>query len=324
MTENVKKVLQYMLFLSIGGLLLYFTFQNTNPEELSKNIQSVDGFGLFIAIGIGLIAIIIRGIRWVQLLGTLGYNVSSLNAIAAVAFSYLVNLVTPRVGEVARCTAINRTDDIPIDKLFGTVLLERVVDILMFGFVFLITIITQATQLSIFLIQSGASFPSLSPLLVSALIGVTILLLIGLWSTRKMWSQWGFAQKIISFIQGLVEGLKSVQNVENKFLFWAYSVGIWMCYIATIFVGFKIVPGLEALGLSEAFYVSVAAGLGYVVPVPGGIGAYHYLVSKALTVVGYSPELGTAYATIIHSGNSLMFIATGAIGVLILYFTRKK
>ena len=151
-----------------------------------------------------------------------------------------------------------------------------------------------------------------------------LLVLIGLWTTRKTWSQWSFAQRVIGFIQGLVEGLRSIQKVDNKFLFWAYSVGIWTCYTATIVVGFKVVPGLEALGLSEAFYVSVAAGLGYVIPVPGGIGAYHYLVSKALTVIGYSPELGTAYATIIHSGNSLMFIATGVIGMLILYFARKK
>ena len=86
MTAHVKKVLQYVLFLSIGVLLLYFTFKNTNPTELWNNIQSVDGFGLFLAIGIGFIAIIIRGIRWVQLLASLGYKVSSANAVAAVAF----------------------------------------------------------------------------------------------------------------------------------------------------------------------------------------------------------------------------------------------
>ena len=273
MTAYVKKVLQYMLFLSIGGLLLYFTFKNTNPTELWDNIRSVDGFGLFIAIGIGVIAIFIRGIRWVQLLASLGYQVNTANAIAAVAFSYLVNLVTPRVGEVARCTAINRTDNVPIDRLFGTVVLERVVDTLMFGLILLIAVITQAQQLSIFLTQSGASLPTLSPTLISGLIVGGLLALISLWSTRNIWSQWSLSQKIIGFIRGLIEGLRSVQKVENKFLFWAYSVGIWTCYTATIVVGFKVVPGLESLGLSEAFYVSVAAGLGYVIPVPGGIGA---------------------------------------------------
>ena len=324
MTAHVKKVLQYVLFLSIGVLLLYFTFKNINPTELWSNIQSVDGFGLFIAIGIGFIAIIMRGIRWVQLLASLGYNVSSTNAISAVAFSYLINLATPRAGEVARCTAINRTDEVPIDKLFGTVVLERVVDTLMFGIVLLIAVITQAQQLSIFLTQSGATLPSLSPMLISGLIVGGLLVLVGLWATRKTWSQWSFAQKVIGFVQGLVEGLRSIQKVDNKFLFWAYSVGIWTCYTATIVIGFKAVPGLESLGLSEAFYVSVAAGLGYVIPVPGGWGAYHFLVSKALTVIGFSSDLGKTFAIVIHGGNSLMFNATGAIGMGILYFARKK
>ena len=94
--------------------------------------------------------------------------------------------------------------------------------------------------------------------------------------------------------------------------------------MSTIVVGFSIVQGLGDLGLGAAFYISVAAGLGYVIHVPGGIGAYHYLVSKALTVLGYSGELGNAFATVIHGGQSLMFITTGAIGMLILYFARKK
>ena len=145
-----------------------------------------------------------------------------------------------------------RTDDVPIDKLFGTVVLERVVDTLMFGVMLLITVITQAQQLSIFLTQSGASLPTLSPTLIIGLIVGGLLVLIGLWTTRKTWSQWSFAQRVIGFIQGPVEGLRSIQKVDNKFLFWAYSVGIWTCYTATIVVGFKVVPGLEALGLSEA------------------------------------------------------------------------
>jgi uncharacterized membrane protein YbhN (UPF0104 family) len=151
---------------------------------------------------------------------------------------------------------------------------------------------------------------------------MAILLL--LYLTRKVWIQWSFVRRVVDFLKGIWEGLKSVQKVENKLLFWVYSLGIWTCYVGTIVVGFQIVDGLDGLGVGHAFYISVAAALGFVVPVPGGIGAYHYLVSKALTVLGFSLELGTAFATIIHSGQSLMFILTGAIGLLILYFARKR
>ena len=117
----MKKAFKYVLFLSIGVGLLFLAFRTSDPAILWENIRTVDSLGLLLALGIGFIAIILRGIRWVQLLTSLGYEVKGSNAVAAVAFSYLVNLVTPRVGEVARCSAINRTDNVPLDKLFGTV-----------------------------------------------------------------------------------------------------------------------------------------------------------------------------------------------------------
>ena len=324
MKTGTKKALQYVLFLGIGTLLLYFTFKNVNPTELWSNIQSVDGGGLALALGIGFFAIILRSARWIQLLKSLGYEVALPRAIAAVSFSYLVNLVTPRVGEVARCTALNKTDDVPFDKLFGTVVLERLIDTLMFGVVVAVTIVLQADDLAAFLTQSGAALPNFDTAFfltygALALAGIALV-----YATRKIWKQWAFVQKILALIEGLLEGLKSVRKVKHKWLFWLYSLGIWTCYVGTIVVGFQIVDGLSDLGVGAAFYISVAAALGFVIPVPGGIGAYPYLVSKALTVLGYTPELGTAFATIIHSGQSLMFIVTGAIGMIYLYVARNK
>lgn len=324
MKVGTKKALQYVLFLGIGTLLLYFTFKNVNPTELWNNIQSVDQGGLALALGIGFVAIILRSARWVQLLKSLGYEVALPRAIAAVSFSYLVNLVTPRVGEVARCTALNKTDDVPFDKLFGTVVLERVIDTLMFGIVVLVTFIMQADDLALFLTQSGAALPDFDVFFFLTAAAVGLALSLGVYYTSDIWKQWGFVQKILALVEGLLEGLKSVRQVKHKWLFWLYSFGIWTCYVGTIVVGFQIVGGLSDLGVGAAFYISVAAALGFVIPVPGGIGAYHYLVSKALEVIGYSPELGTAFATIIHSGQSLMFIATGAIGMVYLYIARKK
>ena len=324
MKAATKKALQYVLFLGIGMLLLYFTFKNVNPTELWTNIQSVDGWGLALALGIGFGGVILRGARWVQLLSSMGYEVALSRAVASVAFSYLVNLVTPRVGEVARCTALKKTDDVPFDKLFGTVVLERVIDTLMFGVVVLVTIVFQADDLVQFLEQSGAALPEFNFWFFLTIGGILLAIAAVLYFTKGIWGNWSWVKKITGLVEGLLEGLKSIRRVNNKPLFWLYSFGIWACYVGTIVVGFQIVDGLQELGVGSAFYISVAAALGFVIPVPGGIGAYHYLVSKALVVVGYTAELGTAFATIIHSGQSLMFIATGAIGMVYLYFARKK
>ena len=324
MNGALKKTIQYVLFLGIGLALLYLTFKNVNPIDLWNNIRAVSIEGFALIVFIGFVAIVFRGLRWVQMLQSLGYEVKGSRAIAAVAFSYLVNLVTPRVGEVARCTALNRTDNVPIDKLVGTVVLERVVDTLLFGMVVLSTVFISSDELASFLSESGAQLPELSATTIFIASGAAIAGMLMVYLTRKIWLQWGFAQKIAGFATGMITGLRSLRTVNNKPLFWFYSIGIWSCYVATIAVGFTIVSGLERIGPEQAFFVSVAAGLGFVIPVPGGIGAYHYLVSKALVVLGLSPFVGTSFATLIHSSQSLMFVFTGALGFVFLYFAGRK
>jgi uncharacterized membrane protein YbhN (UPF0104 family) len=320
----VKKTVQYVLFLSIGIALLYLTFKNVNPVDLWNNLKEVPLSGLLLVSCIGFLAIVFRGLRWVQMLQSLGYQVHGMRAIAAVAFSYLINLVTPRVGEVARCTALHRTDKVPIDKLVGTVVLERVVDTLLFGIVTLSTVVISGDELRDFITQSGAQFPELS-LTGTVSIAVVFVAIIALGVfTRKVWMQWSVAQKVKEFATGMITGLRSLRSVNNKPLFWFYSVGIWTCYVVTIAIGFRIVDGVQGIGAEQAFFVSVAAGLGFVIPVPGGIGAYHYLVSKALVVLGLSPFIGTSFATLIHSSQSLMFVLTGALGFVFLYFAGRK
>ena len=324
MSGWVKKTVQYVLFLSIGVALLYLTFKNVNPVDLWNNLKEVPMSGLLLVIAIGFTAIVFRGLRWVQMLQSLGYEVQGMRAIAAVAFSYLINLVTPRVGEVARCTALHRTNHVPIDKLVGTVVLERVVDTLLFAVVTLSTVLISGDELRDFMAQSGAQIPELSVtgsvVVVSVLVAIFAVVII----TRKIWMQWTVAQKISGFATGMITGLRSLRTVNNKPLFWFYSIGIWTCYVVTIVVGFTIVDGVQGIGAEQAFFVSVAAGLGFVIPVPGGIGAYHYLVSKALVVLGLSPFIGTSFATLIHSSQSLMFVFTGALGFVFLYFAGRK
>ena len=324
MSGWVKKTVQYVLFLSIGVALLYLTFKNVNPVDLWNNLKEVPISGLLLVIAIGFTAIVFRGLRWVQMLQSLGYEVQGMRAIAAVAFSYLINLVTPRVGEVARCTALHRTNHVPIDKLVGTVVLERVVDTVLFAVVTLSTVLISGDELRDFMVQSGAQIPELSVTGSLVVVAVLIAMFAVVVFTRKIWMQWTVAQKISGFATGMIAGLRSLRTVNNKPLFWFYSVGIWTCYVVTIVVGFTIVDGVQGIGAEQAFFVSVAAGLGFVIPVPGGIGAYHCLVSKALVVLGLSPFIGTSFATLIHSSQSLMFVFTGALGFVFLYFAGRK
>ena len=136
---SLKKIITYLLFLGIGVYLLYRRF-NLIPEDkktaLFENMANAPMFAVAITFIMGFLAVVSRGIRWNLLLEPMGYNVKVKNSIASVAFGYLANTVIPRSGEIARCTALNSTDNVPIDKLFGTVIIERVIDFIML-FIFL-------------------------------------------------------------------------------------------------------------------------------------------------------------------------------------------
>lgn len=324
MNATLKKIFQYALFLSIGAVLLWFTFSKLDPQQLFEDIRTANYLPVMQGVGLGIVAIIFRGVRWVQLLSPLGYEVKASRSIWAVAVSYLINLITPRVGELARCTALNRTDKVPVDKLFGTVVLERVVDTIMFGLIFLFTLLFKGDKLWKFLQDSGAGLPDLNALTIALLFGIALAGVLLVYFTRGIWKDWSIAIKIQSFVLGLSEGFRSLRRVKNKPLFWFYSFGIWACYVGTIAVGFYALEGLDSLHWTDALLISVGAGLGYLIPVPGGFGAYHYLVSKTLFVLGIPMITGTAFATIIHSSQTLLFIVLGLLGFVFLYFARRK
>jgi uncharacterized protein (TIRG00374 family) len=324
MSTWVKNTVQYLLFLGIGLALLYFSFQKVNTDDLWEKISSVSISGLIGIIAIGFLAMVFRGLRWVQMMKSMGYQVTGTRAISAVALSYLVNLVTPRVGEIIRCTALKRTNQVPIDKSLGTVVLERMVDLLMFLFVVISTLIISRAELSNFLSQNGVELPQITAISISLyILGFSFLTFIII-KTKKYWCQWKPIQKLKGLSAGVVQGIKSLRTVDNKPLFWLYSIGIWSCYVATIAVGFTLLSGFENIGFEQAFFVSVAAGLGFIIPVPGGIGTYHYLVTSALIILGVSETNGATFATLIHGSQSLMFVITGALGFVFLYFAGRK
>ena len=324
MSTWVKNTVQYFLFLGIGLALLYFSFQKVNNDEIWENISSVSISGLIAIIAIGFLAMVFRGLRWVQMMKSMGYQVTGTSAVSAVALSYLVNLVTPRVGEIIRCTALKRTNQVPIDKSLGTVVLERMVDLLMFLVVVISTLIISREELSDLLSEKGPELPELTAISISLYVITFLLFTLMIIKTRKHWGQWKLVQKLKGLTAGVVQGIKSLRTVDNKALFWFYSISIWSCYVATIAVGFTLLSGFENIGFEQAFFVSVAAGLGFIIPVPGAWGTYHYLVSSALIILGVSETDGMAFATLIHGSQSLMFVITGALGFVFLYFAGRK
>ena len=247
----------------------------------------------------------------------MGYKASTTNAVAAVAFGYLANIFLPRSGEVARCAALNSTDDVPVDKLIGTVITERVVDVLMLLILLTVAFITNFDAvLGLF---SSIQIPGGSALFVLALaMGVFS---IGGYAILKRKNN---KSKILKFIKGIGDGVKSVQNMERKIWFILHTLFIWIMYYLMSFVIFISMDGLEDLGFFQGLWVMVSGGFGMLFPSPGGIGSYQGAVMLGFESIGYDKVIGLAVGHVVWLTQTAMLILAGAVGYFHIIIARLK
>ena len=318
---TLRKGLTTLVFFGIGLGLFWLAMQGVeDPEALKRDMRSAQWWGIAASFVMGYLAIVSRGLRWNLLLAPMGHHPSPARSVHAVAFSYFANAFVPRSGEVARCAALNQTDDIPVDQLLGTVITERVVDFLMlFGLVAFALL----TNLDAFLaLMQEAQLPAM-PTLIGA--GVAGLAGCGaLWWISQQPGRSGLLGKMAGFLQGIGTGIRSVLAMEKRGLFLFHTLFIWVMYFLMSYVLFKAIPAVSALGLTDAVLVMVAGGFGMVLPAPGGIGSYHWAVSLGFAAVGFSGDVGFAVANVVWLTQTAMIVLTGGLGYLMLFLHRMR
>ncbi len=316
---NIRKALIYLAFLGIGVLLFYMAFSMIDDREaLWNDMRSASWGGLIVSFVMGYLAIVSRGLRWVIMLDPLGHKPSPLRTVHAVTFAYFANTFIPRSGELARCAALNQTDDIPVDQLFGTVISERVVD-----FVILIALTTIAiiSNIPAFLeLLEGAEMPDATNAIAGA--GGMLLVFGLLWLKRKSLLELPFALKVASFLKGIWEGLNSIRQMKRKGMFLFHTFFIWSMYFLMAWVIFKSIASVASISITQALFIMVAGGFGMVMPAPGGVGAYHWAVMLGFSALGYAQELGFAVANVIWMTQTAMIVITGGIAYLALMWFR--
>lgn len=318
---TLRKGLTTLVFFGIGLGLFWLAMQGVeDPEALKRDMRSAQWWGIAASFVMGYLAIVSRGLRWNLLLAPMGHHPSPARSVHAVAFSYFANAFVPRSGEVARCAALNQTDDIPVDQLLGTVITERVVDFLMlFGLVAFALL----TNLDAFLaLMQEAQLPAMP-----TLIGACVVALVGcgaLWWISQQQGRSGLLGKMAGFLQGIGTGIRSVLAMEKRGLFLFHTFFIWVMYFLMSYVLFKAIPAVSALGLTDAVLVMVAGGFGMVLPAPGGIGSYHWAVSLGFAAVGFSGDVGFAVANVVWLTQTAMIVLTGGLGYLMLFLHRMQ
>lgn len=287
-------------------------------NDLLPALKKVKWPWVFASFVFGYVATALRGLRWNIMLEPMGYKVRDWWAVHAVAFGYCMNNLIPRSGELARCTLLNRTDHVPVNKLIGTVLLERIVDIvLMATLVFLAFVLEQDAFNSIFSQADGGKGTTLLILLAAAIGAFFVFLFL-----LRRFQHIPFFQKVQEFILGMMDGLKSIFKLKRTSLFWVYSLGIWVFWLLMTFTSLLALEETCTMTLRQTVFFMAASSLGMMVPTPGGAGAFHGMAILGLQALGYSLDAGKIYAMISWSIKTTWDILVGAVSFLIA--TSKK
>jgi uncharacterized protein (TIRG00374 family) len=266
-----------------------------------------------------------------MLIKPLGHNPSNSNAFHAVMIGYLANLAIPRIGEVTRCTILNRTNQIPLNRLIGTVIVERIIDVLFLLIILLLSVFIEYSTIIDFVqvnVLGGFSekLKNAQSLGLFALLGLAIGI-IAFYIIRKRHERLlenNIYKKIFSIIEGFKEGLISIFNLENKFLFIIYSCAIWLLYILSTYLCFFAISPTAELSFASSIFIMAMGGIGMSVPVQGGIGAYEATIQLALLVYGIQSEDGLSYATLNHSAQILSIVVVGSLSLFYIFISYKK
>lgn len=334
--KPILKILKYIASLGFAFGIVYFLFKNQDPVKLVEEIRKVDSKWVALSMIFGGWAYVSRGLRWIVLIDALGYNSTKLNSVAAVSVGYFTNLFIPRAGEIARCTALNQTEKIPAEKLFGTILIERVIDVIfLFSLIFLTVILKfnailefyrtlQAQQNS-----GGEGWDTIFALSLIVFIGGVLFSFLKKWLKNSK-----IYEKVLTFIDGLKEGVKSIKNMKRKSVFWFHTFSIWGMYFLMTYVCFYCMEETSHLTAGDGLFLLVLGGIGMVIPTPGGVGSYHAIVMIGLSVLGvgtvYLGEGGDPtnpaliFPTVVHVAQTLVAIIMGLIGLLVLFLSKKK
>jgi uncharacterized protein (TIRG00374 family) len=333
MKKRVLTILKYIFFLALGLFLVWWTIKDLNANDRSQIRTSLQHARYFLVVPVFIILIsshYVRALRWRLLIEPLGYTTKKSNALFSVMIGYLTNLAFPRLGEVVKCTALSRYEKIPVDKLIGTIILERIVDVLSLLLIFGITLVIQPgfyTQLTetFFNHSSAAESGKSSILLILLILAGCIALAVLTWMIIKKKKPADLFELIKNIISRVWEGVTTIRHLKRRMYFIFLTAALWMLYLFCGYIGFLALKETEHYGIKEAFSVLSAGSIGMIVPTPGGIGSYAYLVQKTMILYGLNEGIALAFGWMLWVAQTGVLLIGGLFSFVALpYFNKNK
>jgi uncharacterized protein (TIRG00374 family) len=313
----------------LGALALWYCFKSIDFDEFVSQLKSVNYVYIGLSMVIGFIAFIIRALRWNIMINTLGHKPSVYDTYNAVVIGYVANLAIPRIGEITRCATLYKTNRIPVNSLFGTVVTERIIDMLSLIVITVMVFFIRMDLFSTFVKDRIITpwkpvFESLS-LVVIVLIVVAIIVMIAVaYVFFKRLLRRPSMHKFKTMLSGLADGLKSVFKMKKTIHFLCYTIMIWICYLLNSYLVMIAFPETSMLTIADGMLLMALGSLGWIVPVPGGFGSFHTLVAWGLMMYGVGFDEGVIFATLSHETQLIVMVFFGVIALFSVSLTKNK
>lgn len=294
---------------------MWYLFTKISPKKLLEYFQNANYWWIALGLFFGILSHLSRAYRWKFMLEPLGYKPKFVNSVLAVLIAYFVNLALPRAGEVSRAAVMANYEDIPFEKGFGTIVAERIADLIM---MFVVIGITLLIQFDFILALVKENF---NPLKIA--IGLAVLIVGFLIFSRFVKkSTSGIGLKIKNFVKSLVEGVTSIFRMKKKWPFIFHTIFIWVMYVLMFWATIPAVDGLDVpIG---GILVGFIAGGFSIAATNGGIGLYPIAVASAFSLFGVPEEPSNAFGAIMWSAQTAMVIVFGGLSFLLLPIFNKQ
>ncbi|MBN2669603.1 MAG: flippase-like domain-containing protein [Bacteroidales bacterium] len=315
-------ILKFFIFLSVGLFLFWLIYKDQDIDVLKQNWQHTNYLWLGLSLVAGLLSHVIRALRWQKMVQPFGYRPRFSNSFFAVMSTYFANLAVPRLGEVTRPTILKKYEGIPFSTSFGTIVLERLIDLFI---LFLLTIILFLTQTKVFIdfINNNPDVRNYIEAKINSwllpVFGAIFLLSIALLLIfRKKIKQSVLYQKIGHKIHDFLQGVQSFRKLKQPFLFVFYTLLIWVLYFLLTYLPVFAFESTKDISVWGGLAFFVIGSYGMVAPVQGGIGAWHFMVAGTLIVIGINDQDARAFALIVHAAQTIMLLVVGTITTILL------
>lgn len=330
MRKRIFSILQYVIFLAGGIFLVWWQLRSLTPEQKNAFLNALREANYWLILPVAAITLLshlIRALRWKLLMEPLNYNPALKNVFAVTLVGYFANAAFPRLGEILKCTFLARYEKIKVDKLVGTIIVERAFDVVCYIIFIGITVLIQINVVGDYVkkileeIAVSPGFPLWGKLLI------VLSIMTGMFLFLKFIFDRFPKNKIIltvnNFLNGILEGFKSIKNLKQRWLFILYTILIWFMYLMEIYIAFSAMEGTAHLGIKAAFSVLTLVTLSMIVT-PGGIGSLPVLMQKTLIFYGISDALGTAFGWLMWGISTGIVIVAGLVALLLLPYMNKN